>query len=73
MNLQYKNFCVLVVVLLTLLFCTPVFAQGPSDLAVSNSTTASVTAAPAIPDAPAPMPSQGPGPVSTYPNRKYRR
>ena len=66
MNLQYKNFCALVVVLLTLLFCTPVFAQGPSDLAVSNSPTASVTAAPAIPDAPAPMPSQGPGPVSTY-------
>ena len=32
MNLQYKNFCVLVAVSLTLLFCTPVFAQGPSDL-----------------------------------------
>ena len=56
---------------LSLLFCTSIFAQGPSDLATANSAatspTTALTAAPAIPDAPAPMPGQGPGPVSTYP------
>ena len=71
MNLQYKKFCVLLAVSLTLLFTTPVFSQGPSDLETAGpaaaSPTASVAASPAIPDAPSPMPAQGPGPVSTYP------
>jgi len=64
MNLRCKNFCLLVAATLTLLLCTPAFAQGPADLAVAGSAAAAPPAARAIPDAPAttppdPAPSQG--------------
>jgi hypothetical protein len=68
MNLRYKNFCLLVAVTLTLLFCASVFAQGPADVTVVGPAAATPTAAPAIPDAPAPTtPDQASGPVSQYP------
>jgi OmpA family len=67
MNLRCKNFCLMLALTLTSLFCTPVFAQGPSESTVSDSATASPTAEPAIPDAPTPTPLPAPGPVSQYP------
>jgi OmpA family len=63
MNLHCRNFCLLLAVTPTLLFSTSVFAQGPSDLTL----TGSATAAPEIPDTPAPMPASAPNPVSQYP------
>ena len=63
MNLNGRNLCLLVAATLTLLSCSSIFAQGPT---VADATTAPA-APPAIPDAPAPTPYQGPGPVSQYP------
>ncbi len=67
MNLRGKNLCLLVAVMLTLLFRTSIFAQGPAESTVGGSAAVVPTAAPAIPDALAPTSSQGPGPVSQYP------
>jgi hypothetical protein len=68
MNLRCKNFGLLVATTLTLLFCTSVFAQGPAELTVADSAASAPTAAPAIPDAPAPAAdAAAQGPVSQYP------
>jgi hypothetical protein len=78
MNLP-RTLCPLVAVTLTVLFCSSVFAQGPSGLTVADSAAAAQTAtpavpdtpaipdAPAVPDAPAPTPLPAQGPVSQYP------
>jgi outer membrane protein OmpA-like peptidoglycan-associated protein len=78
MNLP-RNFCLLAAVTLTLLFCSSVLAQGPSELTVADSAAAAPTAtpavpdtptipdAPAVPDAPAPTPLPPPDPRSQYP------
>jgi len=68
MNLHCKKFCLWVAVALTPLFCTSVFAQGPTDVTVAGSAASASTAAPAVPDAPVPTtPDQASGPVSQYP------
>ena len=55
MNLRYRNFCRLVAVILTLLFCTSIFAQRPPELTVADSAAAApaIPAASATPDTPA--------------------
>jgi hypothetical protein len=65
MNLHCKKICLLVTTTVILLFCTSVFAQGPTDLAVASRDAATPTPAPAIPDAPMPTPAGYP--ASQYP------
>ena len=67
MNLQPRNFCLLAAVALSPLYSTSAFAQGPAELAAKQTGPASPTVTAEIPDAPAPAPYQGPGPVSQYP------
>lgn len=69
MNLHCRNFCLLVAVTMTLLFCTSVLAQGPAELTVAGSAAAAheIPDAPAVPDAPAPTPLPAPNPGSQYP------
>ena len=66
MNLRCKKLCLLIAVMLTLLFRTSIFGQGP-EFTVAGSAAAAPTTAPALPDAPEPMPLPAPNSMSQYP------
>ncbi len=67
MNFSHRNLCLAVAMTLAPLYGTSASAQGPADSTVAAPAAASPTLTAAIPDAPAPIPYQGPGPVSQYP------
>ena len=66
MNFHQRNFCLLAAVALSMLYCRSAFGQAPADLTVKPGPVSGHLPT-QIPDAPAPAPYSGPGPVSQYP------